>query len=165
MHQLKRYCAALLFLGLLLLPLLFIAGLQLKQLQVQHEAKERLEKQSLHTLVLDRLTWVKKNKEIRVDGHLFDIKSVHFDGKKYTVTGLYDHEEMAIEKKLHQQEEHASGQKALIHFLLLTQALFLVTALLHSCKFFPVPRIYRMPAAAVYTDPFLPLFTPPPSVR
>jgi hypothetical protein len=85
-------------------PLLLSVILQVRQQYVQHEMKERLEKEKRHTLTLGAhdLQWVKKGKEIRIGNRLFDIHNMQMVNGKWQVSGLYDDEETAIENQLRQ---------------------------------------------------------------
>lgn len=60
--------------------------------------KEKLEKLSLHTIVIAEkdVTWVKTKKEIWYEGRMFDIKKTSLKGGQYTFTGLFDEEETAL---------------------------------------------------------------------
>lgn len=64
--------------------------------------KEKLETGLLHTITLpeNEIVWVKKNKEIRIDNELFDIKSILKENNEIIITGVFDHEETEIEQKL-----------------------------------------------------------------
>jgi hypothetical protein len=82
------------------MPLLFFSFFIIHLRITQHNAKERLEKDLLQTLHLnkDEFTWEKKKKEIRYQGKLFDIKTYTVKDGKHHFTGLFDHEEMALKK-------------------------------------------------------------------
>ena len=58
-------------------PLFFILGHLVKREFVYHQMIEKLENNSLHTIsiALADINWIKKNKEVMVDGKLFDVKS------------------------------------------------------------------------------------------
>ena len=64
--------------------------------------KEKLETGLLHTITLpeNEIVWVKKNKEIRIDNELFDVKGILKGNNKIIITGVFDHEETEIEQKL-----------------------------------------------------------------
>jgi hypothetical protein len=64
--------------------------------------KERLEESiAFHTISLanHEITWVKKGKEIWVQGKMFDIKTMHSYHGITTFTGLFDHEETVLKKQ------------------------------------------------------------------
>ena len=57
-----------------------------------------MENQSLHSITLanNEIHWVKKGKEIRVNGKMFDIKSTITKNGLTTFYGLYDEEETLL---------------------------------------------------------------------
>lgn len=79
-------------------PLLFIIIFSLKQQAIRHRMKERMENQSLHgiTLADNEIHWLKEEKEILVNGKLFDIKSISQNNGLTTFYGLYDEEETLL---------------------------------------------------------------------
>ena len=83
-------------------PLFFSSLLLIKQQYARHKIKEKLETGLLHTIILpeNEIVWVKKNKEIRIDNELFDVKSTLKENNKIILTGVFDHEETEIEQKL-----------------------------------------------------------------
>ena len=80
------------------IPFAFIVTLQAKQQFIRYEIMERLEQQSLHTIILSKndVHWIKNKKEILVDGKMFDVKSFIVENGHYKFTGLFDEEETAI---------------------------------------------------------------------
>lgn len=101
-HEHSKKIIAALSLTIIALPLLIISFLLLQQQMVIHTMKEKMESELLHTIILDKkdVYWVKKDKEIRLGLDLFDVKTMVEKNGKVHFTGLYDHEETAIEKKL-----------------------------------------------------------------
>lgn len=87
---------------LLALPLLFSVAYLIKQKTVQADMRSRLEKFSLETISVPshKVVWVKPDKEILVDGKLFDIRSYERKGSSIEFTGLFDKEEEVINEKL-----------------------------------------------------------------
>jgi hypothetical protein len=104
------------------LPLLLLLVLQGRQWYVQHQAKERLERSSLHQLFvpLNDIVWEKPGKELRIGGKLFDVKTAIKKEGGLLVVGLYDEEEIAIENFLAQ---HQNGNSVLFQLLMATQLL------------------------------------------
>ena len=99
-------------------PLLFIILAGIKQKEIQHHMKKQLESKMLHTITLENcdVFWVKKGKEILVNGRMFDIKSSKPIGNdKIIFTGLYDDDETALVNKMrnNQQTEKNTGGKLL----------------------------------------------------
>jgi hypothetical protein len=119
MKKFKRYIVVF-FCSLLVFPLLLIIALQLWQMQIQNEARERLENEHLQTItVIPReLLWKKKNKEVSIKGELFDVKTTSFQNGKYILTGLFDKQETALVRILTAGE---NLNLSIIQLLLLTQ--------------------------------------------
>jgi len=127
--------------------------------------KEQLEKKMLHIIVLadDDVHWVKKEKEIWVDGKMFDIKTVYRHNGSTTFTGLFDEEETGLVKQLQANWKKKSSQdnKILAHLFNCLQNVFFSSpgdkyiALL-SGKHFPGIAVPAL--ACQYRD----ILTPPP---
>jgi hypothetical protein len=80
------------------MPLIFSAIFLIKLKITQYRAEEKLEQSVLQTLVLteDKFKWLRKNKEISIDGKLFDIKSFSEKNGEYIFKGIFDEEETAL---------------------------------------------------------------------
>jgi len=97
----KKILASLMLL-LVVAPLLFFIGFLVKREIIYHEMMEKLESASLHTITirLADVNWTKKNKEVMIDGKLFDVKYAEIIDNKIKLTGLFDDEETKLEKKI-----------------------------------------------------------------
>jgi hypothetical protein len=91
------------FIGLMLLivlaaPVLFYVSYFIQQKIVQAQMKEALEQKMLQTITLKSadVKWIKPNKEILIQGELFDIKNYKTIGDKIIFTGLYDKAETKL---------------------------------------------------------------------
>ena len=84
------------------IPFALILFFHLKQQSVRHIMKERLEEEILHRISLPeaKVHWVKKNKEILVNGKMFDVKTFYVENGYYKFTGLYDEEETESARQL-----------------------------------------------------------------
>ena len=95
------------------------ALLQLKQIVNRQRMLHRMEKESLQTLHLKKgeLVWFKKNKELLVDGKLFDVKSIRFENEMAIVKGLYDdkEDELVYNIRNHQTEKKGDASLKLSH--------------------------------------------------
>ncbi len=83
--------------------------------------KEELESKMLHSITLNSnaIHWVKKGKEIVVDGRYFDVKSIVYTiNGTAIVTGLFDEEETALVQELqkNQKKNNSQGTKQLAQF-------------------------------------------------
>ena len=83
-------------------PLFVSSLLLIKQQYARYKMKEKLETGLLHTIILPEkdIVWVQKNKEIRIDKELFDVKSILKENNKIIIKGVFDYEETEIEQKL-----------------------------------------------------------------
>ncbi len=104
-------------------PVFLNFALFIKEKSVQHSMKEKLENASLQCIIAKEgnYRWVKFNKEIEIDGRLFDVK--HFskkDGQTY-FTGLYDYQEDLVKKKMrdlvNKDNKNNLPQQQLLKFL------------------------------------------------
>lgn len=111
MKQLSKKIGAFLFLLAGFMPVMFTVFFLYKQQLIRHEMKEKLELEMLQTIVVPEaeVTWVKYQKEIRVKGKMFDVKSFTLKTGQYIFNGLYDEEETALnnyfEKSTDQKNE------------------------------------------------------------
>ncbi len=107
-------------------PILFLIAFFIKQQHIQHEMKEKLEYASLQTITIKKseFKWVKKNKEIIIDGQLFDVKSIVIYKDEIVVKGLFDDDENELEKVfssvMHQKKNEPSPISKLILKFILT---------------------------------------------
>lgn len=161
MRETKRHINVLFFLILISLPFLFIIVQQARQWLIQDAAKHRLEEQTLHTVLVENIEWVKKGKEIRVNGKLFDVKYIEKLNGHLRVTGLFDYEESAIENYLQRQSE-GTQNTSLINFLFWTQSLFCISWWFFALLFFKRKQSFFITAQKKYANPFFLILTPPP---
>ena len=84
------------------IPIALVFFFHIKQQAARHEMKERIEEQNLHSITLskEKVHWVKKNKEILVNGKMFDVKSFYIENGNYKFIGLYDDEETELAEQL-----------------------------------------------------------------
>jgi hypothetical protein len=84
------------------LPLLFSVYAVVGKMLIGFEMEERMEKENLQAITLqeDAVIWLKKDKEILVDGEPFDIKRIQRHAGVITVWGLYDAKEKALKKNI-----------------------------------------------------------------
>ena len=117
MYKTSKKITASGFLFLLALPLLLSLFIVIRQKAIQHEAHERLEKTLLQkiTLPLDKLHWVEKEREVLIDGKLFDVKSYQVFGNQVQLTGLFDIAETELAKQLTGMMEHEDGDGSLFN--------------------------------------------------
>ncbi len=91
---------AFVMLTLIAAPFIFFVCFLLQQKVQQHHMLEKLENASLQSISINKadIIWVKENKEVLIEGKLFDIKSYAILNDKIILTGLFDKDEDAIKK-------------------------------------------------------------------
>lgn len=89
-------------LSIFCLPTLLIVYFQLAQWQQQKHMEEELENSQLQTITLphSELNWYKPNKEVIIEGKLFDVKKFQQEGNTVILTGLFDEKETEIKNNL-----------------------------------------------------------------
>ena len=100
MKTATKKITSILFILLGFTPLLFVTFFAIKQQVIRHQMRERMEDQILHTITLadNQIHWSKAEKEIWVDGKMFDIKSTEHKNGMTTFHGLFDEEETLLKK-------------------------------------------------------------------
>jgi len=118
MSRLKQILASLVLLLIVSIPCLLFVYYQSAQWYIRHEMEEKLENEQLQTIVIpvSDVKWYKENKEIIVEGKLFDVKSVAYHDEMASFTGLYDHQETNIKAQLEnlelEDDENAKNESA-----------------------------------------------------
>jgi len=158
------YFGSVLLLLLVLLPLASIIFLQLWQLYVKQEAKERLEQAFLETIVLqkDQFYWEEEEKEISIGGKMFDVKSFIVKNDSFIITGIYDEKETAINFMLSKQ---AGKDSLLIRLLLFTQFFFSVATIFSIGGFSKQILQHAYFHLNRHRNIFRKILTPPPQLR
>ncbi len=107
MSTASKKLTSIFFLGLGVFPLLFMLTLTLKKQGIYIRMREKMEYQSLQTIVVpeNEVVWMDKH-EIWVNNKMFDISSRSLENGTYTFTGLYDEDET----KLVEKEKNAAGE-------------------------------------------------------
>jgi hypothetical protein len=90
-------------------PLVFFIGFIVKERMIKKEMRDNLETSSLKTIIVNEaeVQWADENKEVIINGNLFDVKTYIIADGKITLTGLFDTDEV----KLHSQLENFMQQK------------------------------------------------------
>jgi hypothetical protein len=126
MYGLRKKITAMVLLAVMSAPMLVSVYQLVQQQHIQHQVKEQLEIAALETFIIpaNELQWVKKDREILLNGHFFDVKSIARSGNSFIVKGLFDHKETTIAKKIEQQaggnNKNTGHTKTALQFLLLT---------------------------------------------
>jgi len=119
----KKNCSILFLLLLVCLPLLFSLYSVVGKIVIELEMEERMEKENLQEINLGEgsVIWLKKDKEILINGEPFDIKRIKRHADKITVWGLYDLKEKALKKHirdyLDKKETSSKASSTILLFL------------------------------------------------
>ena len=123
MCQFKKNITAIGLISLLAIPLFFAVVDILTQKNLQHTRKERFKTELIQTISItkENLHWVKKEKEVIIEGKYFDVKSYTINGNNVLLTGFYDHHEDKLaghlkelmNQKLTKQKSHHLTSKVL----------------------------------------------------
>ena len=104
------------------MPLFTVALLQFQKHELFRQLELRFEKKQIVqlTLPVNQLTWAKKNKELIIDGQMFDVKHIVIDAGIATFTGFFDIEEDELNKHLsksHSKQKQADQGKIAWHLI------------------------------------------------
>ena len=151
-----------------MVPWLFILVFYIHERVVEHKMEERLEASMDHhtvTIADNKIKWEEKDREIWVDGKLFDIKTSHSENGSTTFTGLYDYEETEIKKLLQENLDRNSRNDDQILAQLITsfQQLFFEENSL-SISTIVLPGTPNAEYNTRLPFPFTDISTPPPQV-
>ena len=105
----KKKIVAFVFVIITLCPVIAFYTLSICKKIVQHQMEEKIERSLLQTIVAKKgsFTWIKMNKEILINGKMFDVKSYKINVEETTFKGLYDEDE----KKIVQDINELSSEK------------------------------------------------------
>jgi hypothetical protein len=161
--QFIRTIAAICLLVGFSLPMLSPVVLQLKQVHVQREMLEKLEKQQLVNIRVKAniVQWVKPKKECVLGNEMFDVKKIVVDGDDLVLTGLYDAKEKELKRMIRQQSEQQSKQskKTVQLFSALALPVNAANVVLSTAGTGVLKSLFRQ---SFYHSPFLGFLTPPP---
>lgn len=95
MRSIKNKITAVGLVLLLTIPLLFtiINLLQQKAIQINSRLQLSIKKNETITLNKEKVYWLKKGKEVLIDGHFFDVKAFKIEGDMVLLTGYFDQKE------------------------------------------------------------------------
>ncbi|HYE53379.1 MAG TPA: hypothetical protein VD996_00995 [Chitinophagaceae bacterium] len=151
---------------LALLPCLYCAYFQVKEHLIWLEMEEKMERSNLQTVTVPvkDFRWYEENREIIVDGMMFDVKSIERKGNNYIITGLFDAEETALHiamGKLQEQERDGSGAELVGKVLSQNIIVHSLTDMLRQPQSTSLSPKQMLPDEKLYNT-ILSLHTPPP---
>jgi len=146
-------------------PLVSPVLLQVKQMYVQWQMQESLEKQELvHVRIkTSDIEWIKSKKECVINGDMFDVKQIQIINDETVLTGLYDKKEKEIRKDLEEQtknQQQAGKTLQLVKLYSVLQNNFASVEI--TDRAFLLQKKLAIVSLSVYKIPFLGINTPPP---
>jgi len=110
----KKKILAIVLLLAVITPLLVFTCFLVKQRWIENEMEDQLKSASLRTISIDINTvhWTKKNKELIIDGKLFDVRSYTVNGSRLILTGLYDNDEDVLNEQMKSFVQQKNGANA-----------------------------------------------------
>lgn len=124
----KRKITALVLVIITMIPLASCLMLSMRQQTIRHRMKEKLESEITHTVIIPEkdLQWVEQNKELLLNGKMFDIKFlIRQNNGNVILTGLFDTDETNLLKELRSQQEkdQSKNYAQLVSLLQIVQVL------------------------------------------
>ncbi len=114
MPSIKNKIAALGLVILLAIPLVFsiVIMIQRKTLQIKSRLEFDIKKNETISLNKKNINWLKKEKEVLIDGQFFDVKCIKIVGDMVLLTGYFDCKEDKLVNKithLFQQKDNSNS--------------------------------------------------------
>ncbi len=162
MYVLRTITAAVLFVCMLI-PVVTPVYLQIKQLHIQHEMLEKMEKAELVSIRVkaDNIQWVKPGKECVIGDEMFDVKRIKQEGELLVLTGLYDVKEKELKKLAAAHSQEQSKQSGytikLLSLVLITPEQVSVQPITASLS-----KSYPLFNRTLHINPYIGFITPPP---
>ncbi len=164
----KRKSYAIILFVLLSIPICSLVCMQIFQLVIKQEMKEKLEYQLLHKVTINKadLVWVKKNSEILLEGRMFDVKSMSQEKDILHIQGLFDDEETAIENFIQKNNSGNSTnqQRTIVQFFQVFQSAIHTDFINGMLVFFVTNKIFYTENRPALSDQILKVNTPPPKI-
>ncbi len=148
------------------MPLAYILFVRVQQQSIRKSMRVRLETEVLQTLTVPEkaIIWIKKGKEILVNGRMFDIKFTHLQNGVYVFKGLYDEKETVLLTQLEKNQQKSTGEnKQLVQLFQ-----FLLSCYHNQQVEFDFNENMNFETLFTNTPPlhpgFITIFSPPPQV-
>jgi hypothetical protein len=101
-------------------PLFLSAFFLTGRMVIRHEMREKMEKENVITIDIpaNEFRWHKKNREIIINGKMFDVKSIVKDKEIYHISGLFDENESILDEELRRMNEDKDGRQKKANIIL-----------------------------------------------
>ena len=164
MRKKGHYIIPLFFLLLTLAPLLFMGSLQVFQFYIKERMEASLERDALQIIVLPEaeVKWYEEDREILVNGKLFDVKIYTISNGIFTAQGVFDEQETEVMALLNGTWGEKEQTQAVIQLLLLSQCFLLFSFYVASFGISSLlPHRFSF-LSLLYYSPLLSILVPPP---
>lgn len=111
---------------LVLMPCIYCIWFQVEHHMIRVEMREKLERDNLQTITVPvkDFRWYEEDREILVDGVMFDVKTITQRGDNYIITGLFDEAETELHIAMGRlQQRESEGPDAVLISIILSQTL------------------------------------------
>lgn len=109
----KRKITAVVLVIIAITPLACCLMLNIRQQNIRHRMKEKLESEITHTVIIPEkdLQWIEQGKELLINGRMFDVKHIiRQNNGKVILTGLFDNDETNLVKEIRTQQEKSRSE-------------------------------------------------------
>ena len=135
---------------------------------IKAEATDRLETSRLQTLhiPIHQIHWTEFGKELLLNGKLFDVKDYYQSTNEIKVTGMFDDEEMSLEKQIDDSWRQNQGQNNFLVkcFQLLSEG-YLQHDNFHPQGYALIRKKYLIQQFGIENKIFIEIPSPPPQVN
>ena len=167
--NIKKTAISITIMIIMVAPLFFYAGYFIKQQQLQSKMVAKLKQSMLCTISVkqEEAKWVKSNKEILVNGRLFDIKSIIKKGDLFVFKGLFDVDEDLLQKAIEDFHNRKNNEDSPIEQLIVK---YLSSVAIHgNCEFLMIGFTICLPCpysryVQNASQQYLSIISPPPKV-
>ena len=127
----KRKTIAFALAAFVLLPLFLSGGLQLFQSFLKQRASHRLDHEVLSQVKVPVQTvkWIEEDREVMIDGKMFDLKSWSQDEHTFLAIGVWDEKETQVMEWLNHFNDQQQNN-FIVRLLLVSQCLFFILLVL-----------------------------------
>lgn len=119
MLTVKKQLTAFGLLLLVALPFVLSVCLFVAQKTLQSQRQNRFTTEQIQMVVIsaEKFSWVQNEKEVLINGRLFDVKSIKKVGQMLELTGFFDHKEDRIVKHLQNTGQQKNNSHSLLNQL------------------------------------------------
>ena len=166
-HNPKKIITALGLILLLTIPICLSVVFIVKQKVLQTNIQSRFGKELIQTITVTKknIVWVKKEKEIIIEGKYFDVMYYNISGDDVVLTGFYDNKEdklvKEIKKLIRQKKATNSSANQLAINFLFSILYFSQTEITYNSTWHSISNQYHLFDERLAAAPIAALLHPP----